>query len=202
MAWNNGAWWPIVVPQWWSPMVSRHPLDPYSLVHFQTGMIFFYIIGIPLWYCLKGKGKSCPPGSPLPIWHCFKDKQTTPRFDSWHLWIGFGITFMVSLTFEIIENLPCIIDKYRVVSGNAGDYAGDSYQNIIGDLIVVQLGYMISWVFTSKGVPWAPAIWFLVIDVWLMLYMRDSALLFFNVFVEHQGIIVWQAEGVAMGKIR
>ena len=109
---------------------------------------------------------------------------------------------MVSLTFEIIENLPCIIDKYRVVSGNAGDYAGDSYQNIIGDLIVVQLGYMISWVFTSKGVPWAPAIWFLVIDVWLMLYMRDSALLFFNVFVEHQGIIVWQAEGVAMGKIR
>ena len=27
MPWNNGAWWPIYVPQWWSPIVSRHPLS-------------------------------------------------------------------------------------------------------------------------------------------------------------------------------
>ena len=184
MPWNNGAWWPIYVPQWWSPAVSRHPLDPYSLVHTQTGVILFYVFGFPIWYSLK------------------EENESSPGFDSWHLWIGFGITLVLSLTFEIIENLPCIIDKYREASGTSSDYDGDSYQNIIGDLIVVQLGYMISWLFTFLGVPWVSAIWFLVVDIWLILYMRDSVLLFFNVFVKHQGIIAWQAKGVELGKAR
>ena len=54
MPWNDGAWWPIYVPQWWSPIVSRHPLDPYSFVHLQTGVICFYICGYPLWHFLGG----------------------------------------------------------------------------------------------------------------------------------------------------
>ena len=31
-----------------------------------------------------------------------------------------------------------MIDEYRQINGNSAKYEGDSYQNIIGDLIAVQ----------------------------------------------------------------
>ena len=50
-SWYNGDWCPIYIPEWWSPKVSRHPFDPYSFVHCQSGVIFFYFCGYPLiWY--------------------------------------------------------------------------------------------------------------------------------------------------------
>ena len=102
MPWNNGAWWPIYVPQWWSPIVSRHPLDPYSFVHLQTGVILFYICGYPLNHFLDVK----------------------PDFESWPLWVGFAILFVLSFIFEIIENAECTIEKYRESSGTSSDYDG------------------------------------------------------------------------------
>jgi len=180
MPWGNGAWWPIYVPEWWSPIVSRHPLDPYSFVHLQSGVICFYVCGYPIWHFLG----------------------TTAGFSSWPLWVGFGILLVLSFVFEIIENARCTINKYREASGTSTDYDGDSYQNIIADLIVVQLGYMISWLFLWLGVYWMSAIWFLVVDVFLALYMRDSVLLFFNVFIKNKSIIDWQVDGVKIGKDR
>merc|ERR1712018_813088 len=58
-------------------------------------------------------------------------------FKSWPLWVGFTILLALSFIFEIIENAQCTIQKYRESSGISGDYDGDSYQNIIADLIVV-----------------------------------------------------------------
>ena len=68
-----------------------------------------------------------------------------PNFVEWPLWVGFTILFVLSLIFEIIENARCTIEKYREVSGTSRDYDGDSYQNTIADLIVVQ-----SWGFIHK----------------------------------------------------
>ena len=118
----NGAWWPLWNPRWWSPGVSKHPLDPYSFVHLQSGVLCFWAVGLPLWYGLDG-GKH-------------------PGLDGWPLWVGFGITFVLSATFEVAENAKCCIDRFRANSGTSSDYQGDSYQNIVGDLIVVQAGYM------------------------------------------------------------
>ena len=61
-----------------------------------------------------------------------------PNFVEWPLWVGFTILLVLSLIFEIIENARCTIQKYRESSGTSSDYDGDSYQNIIADLIVVQ----------------------------------------------------------------
>ena len=83
-------------------LVSRHPLDPYSFVHLQTGVILFYICGFPLWYFLGEK----------------------PDFESWPLWVGFAILFVLSFIFEIIENAQCTIEKYRESSGTSSDYDG------------------------------------------------------------------------------
>merc|ERR1712018_47838 len=123
-------------------------------------------------------------------------------FKSWPLWVGFTILLALSFIFEIIENAQCTIEKYRESSGTSGDYDGDSYQNIIADLIVVQAGYMISWLFLFLGVGWMSAVWFLIVDIWLILYMRDSVLLFFNVFLKNKKIVAWQSDGVKIAKDR
>lgn len=61
---------------------------------------------------------------------------------------------------------------------------------------------MISWLFLWLGVYWISAIWFLVVDVFLALYMRDSVLLFFNVFIKNKSVVNWQVDGVKIGKDR
>ena len=121
-----GEWWPIWNPRWWSPGVSVHPLDPYSFVHFNTGVLCFWVIGYPLWYFVKKRNQ-------------LKDDKD---LKVWPLWVGFVIVLALSTIFEIVENSPWVIDTYRANSGTSSDYEGDSYQNIIGDLIVVQAGYM------------------------------------------------------------
>jgi len=176
----NGKFWPIVCPKWWSDPqtdtpggVSVHFLDPYSLVHIQTGVISFYLTGYPLKYILDK--------------YYFEQNSASPDdLSSWPLWVGFGIILTLSAIFEIVENAQCTIDKYRMASGTSADYAGDSYQNIIADLIVVQLGYMISWIFFWQKIAWMSAVWFTVVDTFLVLYMRDSVVLFFNVFIKSQ----------------
>ena len=67
---------------------------------------------------------------------------------------------------------------------------------------MVQVGYMISWLFLYLEVPWMSAVWFLLVDIWLIIYMRDSVLLFFNVFLKNKRIIDWQGNGVKIAKDR
>ena len=109
---------------------------------------------------------------------------------------------VLSFIFEVIENTRYTIEKYREASGTSSGYDGDSYQNIIADLIVVQAGYMISWLFLYLAVPWMSAVWFVVVDTFLVLYMRDSALMFLNVLLKNKSIIQWQADGVKIAKAR
>ena len=86
--------------------------------------------------------------------------------------------------------------------GNIAEYEGDSYQNIIGDLIAVQSGYMVSWIFFHFGIPWMSFVWLLVVEIATTIYMRDGAIVFFNVFFKSQNIINWQADGVTIAKAR
>ena len=45
MAWHNGKWWPLYVPDWYHPRVSQHFFDPYSFLHILHGFIFFGLWG-------------------------------------------------------------------------------------------------------------------------------------------------------------
>ena len=130
-----------------------------------------------------------------------KGTDIYPNLKCWPLQIGFVIVFIGSLIFEIVENSKVMISEYRSGLGTAAEYDGDSFQNIIGDLVSVQTGYMISWLFLYLSVPWMSAIWFVVVDVCLIFYMRDDGIfLFFNVFLKNQAVISWQEEGLILGK--
>ena len=68
--------------------------------------------------------------------------------------------------------------------------------------VAIVPGYMISWLFLYLAVPWMSAVWFVVVDTFLVLYMRDSALMFLNVLLKNKSIIQWQADGVKIAKAR
>ena len=45
-------------------------------------------------------------------------------------------------------------------------------------------------------------VWLLVVEIATTIYMRDGAIVFFNVFFKSQNIINWQADGVTIAKAR
>ena len=68
-------------------------------------------------------------------------------------WIGFSVRygflamFVLEFSWELMENSERVIKRYRETSGTSGDYQGDSYQNILGDLTACQTGYLLSLIF-------------------------------------------------------
>ena len=137
MTWYNGAWWPIYQFKWYPPYSSRYPLDPYSLAHMQTGIISFFLFGYPLWILLWKKTRHNNVNDSETLYSKLSGKMTL-NHKSVPLWFGFIIAFVVSLIFEIVENDRYMVDKFRDYNDNYDGYGGDSYQNIIGDLIMVQ----------------------------------------------------------------
>merc|ERR1711862_577569 len=91
---------------------------------------------------------------------------------------------------------------FRSNSGTSGNYQGDSYQNIFGDLVVVQAGYMLNWLFFCNGVGHLAFVWFTLVEVFLVMYMRDSAILMINTLLHIKSIAKWQSQGVEIAKYR
>ena len=164
MAWHNGSWWPLYVPQWYSPKVSQHFFDPYSFTHILHGVVLYY-----LWFLLGFRPT-----------------------------VGFFIMFVFEFSWELLENSKSVIERYRKSSGTSAEYKGDSYQNIIGDLIACEVGYTISMLFHRVfGKFWLSAVFFVAVEFGLLLYMRDSlTVTLFTLIVPNESISKWQEKGV------
>lgn len=168
MAWDNGAWWPLYVPQWYSPNVSRYFFDPYSFTHILHGVVLYY-----LWFLL-GFG---------------------PEF-------GAVVMFVFEFTWEVVENSDAVVERYRSTSGTSQEYKGDSFQNIIGDLISCEIGYLISFVcHVILGKFWLSIVLYVVIEISLLFYMRDSlTVTLFTLISPNETISKWQAHGVEIAR--
>tara|TARA_Y100001958_G_C21225071_1_gene550488 strand:+ start:1485 stop:2042 length:558 start_codon:yes stop_codon:yes gene_type:complete len=81
--------------------------------------------------------------------------------------IYFALFF--EILWEIIENIPIIINKYRRVSNISRNYAGDSIINSIGDIISMLIGFYIAWNFHQYGL-----IIFIFIEIILYYYIKDN----------------------------
>jgi len=64
---------------------------------------------------------------------------------------GFYITIFLEILWEIFENTPFIINKYRRKK-EYENYRGDSVVNMIGDVIFTILGYYLTYTFTSIAI--------------------------------------------------
>ncbi len=100
----------------------------------------------------------------------------------------FVIALLLETGWEILENSPLIIDRYRAATASL-DYYGDSIFNSVGDVLFALLGFWIAY-----RLPWEWTLALVVVIELFMLWMfRDNLTL--NVLMliyPVQGIREWQ----------
>jgi len=106
------------------PYTSQSLFDIYSFTHISHGMILFFIIS-------------------------FMNKVFNLKMNE----INFTyLIIILEIFWEIIENTPYIINKYRKNSIISRDYKGDSVINSLGDVTSTIIGFLIALYFTKLSV--------------------------------------------------
>lgn len=103
----------------------------------------------------------------------------------------FLIAVSLEAAWEIMENSPIIIDRYRAVTISLG-YVGDSVLNSLSDILMMALGFLVArWCRVRTGVALVAAI-----EVGMLLWVRDN--LFLNMLMliyPIEAIRNWQMAG-------
>ena len=84
----------------------------------------------------------------------------------------FFIAIFVEAAWEVLENTNYVIEKYRENTASL-DYFGDSIFNSAGDLLACAVGF---WMAFKLGW-WKSLIFFLLVEIILLLWIRDGLLL-------------------------
>ena len=91
------------------------------------------------------------------------------------------IALLFETSWEIIENTPMIINKYRKENKNSRDYPGDSIINSIGDIISMTIGFYLCWYNPNYGF-----IFLLLNEIGLYYYMNDNLLTnIYQIFIKN-----------------
>jgi hypothetical protein len=140
---------------------SQHLADWYTPSHIIHGFIFFWF-----GHLLRKKWP-----------HIF------------HLGVAVSLAILVEGAWEVLENSPIIIDRYREVTISWG-YAGDSIVNSLADIVWMLLGFLI-----ASRLPWkvtlAIALLFEVFVGWMI---RDNlALNILMLTAPLESVKEWQA---------
>ena len=92
---------------------------------------------------------------------------------------------------EILENSPLIIDRYRAVTIAQG-YVGDSILNSVSDIAMAALGFLLAWRLRL----WASVAFIVVTELIMLVLIRDNLTL--NIVMlafPIDAIRVWQSAG-------
>ncbi len=116
------------------------------------------------------------------VLHWVKPIPTTAK------WI---VAALVEAGWEILENSPLIIERYRE-STISLDYFGDSIANSIFDVVACLIGFGI-----ASKVRWTTSIaFFIAVEVVLLITIRDSLVLNIIMLISPiEAILTWQNAG-------
>ena len=165
--WLMGRPWICVcgVPGLWitdtlSAHNSQHLFDPYSFTHILHGFAFCAIFS-----------RLLPADTPTPFWR----KQ-------------FGLALIFESLWEIAENSPIVILRYRSATAAFG-YLGDTILNSCGDLLCCGSGFLLA---RALGFRRALAV-FVVTELILLWWIRDNLTLnILMLLYPIEGIKTWQ----------
>jgi hypothetical protein len=150
------------VKLWWGEVQSsensQHIADWYSFSHVIHGLLFYFFAHV-LWCRWKLFGGR-PAVWALPIAVAFE---------------GF---------WELLENSPMIIERYRAVTVSLG-YNGDSVINSLSDIGFMALGFLIA----SRLPVWASVALAIVFELFTLYMIRDNLTL--NVLM-----LVWPVDAI------
>jgi hypothetical protein len=144
---------------------SQQLTDWYSLSHVIHGMIMYFVAWL-LWR----------------KWRLFGGRPA--RF-------ALPIAVLVEAAWEVAENTPMVIDRYRAVTVSFG-YSGDSVLNSMGDIGCMIVGFLV-----ASRLPWRVSLLLGVFFELLTLYViRDNLTLnVIMLFWPIEAIRQWQAAG-------
>ena len=104
------------------------------------------------------------------------------------------IATIIEIGWELLENSPVIIDRYRAATISLG-YEGDTIANSLSDVAMAMIGFLIAW---RIGWKWSVA-FFLASELFMLWWIRDN--LFLNVLMLIHPIDAvrhWQAASAAL----
>jgi hypothetical protein len=107
----------------------------------------------------------------------------------WPVERRFLVALFVEAAWEVIENTPAVIDRYRESTIALG-YVGDSMVNNMSDIAMMAIGFL-----AARRLPlWASVAVVLVLELIPLLVIRDN--LFLNVWMllaPNQAVLDWQS---------
>ena len=110
---------------------------------------------------------------------------------SWPVERRFVAALAIEALWEIVENTPMVIDRYREATAALG-YTGDAVANSISDLAMMALGFA-----AARKLPiWASAVLLLVLELVPLLIIRDNLTLnIWMLLAPSDSIRAWQQGG-------
>jgi hypothetical protein len=101
----------------------------------------------------------------------------------------FLVALMIEATWEIIENTPMIIDRYREATIALG-YSGDSILNSASDIIMMAIGFL-----AARRLPiWVSILIVLLLELVPLIVIRDNLTLnIWMLLAPNDAIRAWQA---------
>ena len=114
-------------------------------------------------------------------------------FRRWPLERRFLAALAIEVAWEVVENTPMIINRYREATAALG-YTGDSILNTMSDIAMMALGFLL-----ARRLPiWASIVVVLALELIPLLIIRDNLTL--NVWMllaPNEALKAWQSEGSA-----
>jgi hypothetical protein len=106
----------------------------------------------------------------------------------------FMIAFLLEAGWEILENSPIVIQRYRAVTIALG-YEGDSILNSLSDILVMSLGFLLA----SRARVWVSVAAVLVLEVGCLIWVRDNLTLNILMLIHPIEVIkAWQMSGAPL----
>lgn len=104
------------------------------------------------------------------------------------------ITLALEIGWEVLENSPCVIERYRQDTASL-DYTGDSVLNALGDLLSAVVGFVV-----AARFPWqVSVVMFVVIELALLFFVRDNLTLNVLMLVRsNDAVREWQLSGLGL----
>jgi hypothetical protein len=103
----------------------------------------------------------------------------------------FLIALLIEAGWELLENSPIIIDRYRAVTISLG-YVGDSVLNSVSDVVFAGFGFFLAW--CSRV--WITIALIIIFELGCLFWVRDNLTLNVIMLVApSETIKAWQSEG-------
>lgn len=107
----------------------------------------------------------------------------------WPVEWRFITALLVEAGWEVIENTPLVINRYRATTAAIG-YSGDSVVNSMMDIVMMCLGFLVA----RKLPAWASILLVLVLEITPLFVIRDNLTLnVWNLLAPSSAIEAWQA---------